>query len=168
MNEFIKCFKNYSVFEGRARRREYWMFYLFNIIFLIAAMILDSVLGLKVGSYGYGILYILYTLAVLIPGIAVSVRRLHDVNKSGWMMFISFIPLIGAIWLFILMVRDGTVGGNQYGPDPKGSMIDNSNIYNAPIVPISNIDNNPISDVKIIKPTGMNSPVDENSSKPIV
>lgn len=95
------------------------MFTLFNIIFAIVAMILDNVLGIAMAEIGYGPLYGLYALAMLIPGLAVSVRRLHDVGKSGWMLLIALIPLIGAIWLLVLMLTDSNPGENQYGSNPK-------------------------------------------------
>ena len=119
MNWYLKVLKQYADFSGRAMRKEYWMFALFNIIFCIAAMILDNLLGLAIEGVGYGVIYILYMLAVLVPGLAVAVRRLHDVGKSGWMMFIALIPLIGAIWLLVLMVTDSKPGDNQYGANPK-------------------------------------------------
>jgi uncharacterized membrane protein YhaH (DUF805 family) len=119
MNWYLKVLKQYADFSGRARRKEYWMFALFNIIFITVAMILDNVLGLTLGELPYGVFYLLYALAVIIPGLAVSVRRLHDVGKSGWMMLIALIPIIGAIWLFVLMVTDSKSGENQYGPNPK-------------------------------------------------
>ena len=89
------------------------------MIFAIVAMILDNVLGIAMEEIGYGPLYGLYVLAMLIPGLAVAVRRLHDVGKSGWMILISLIPLIGAIWLLVLMVTDSNHGENQYGQNPK-------------------------------------------------
>ena len=119
MNWYLKVLKQYADFSGRARRKEYWMFVLFNLIFAIVAMILDNILGLTVGVLPYGVFYFLYTLAVLIPGLAVAVRRLHDVGRSGWMILIALIPLIGAIWLLVLMVADSNPGKNQYGSNPK-------------------------------------------------
>jgi uncharacterized membrane protein YhaH (DUF805 family) len=119
MNWYLAVLKNYAGFSGRARRKEYWMFVLFNMIFAIVAMILDNVFGIAMEGIGYGPLYGLYCLAIIIPSIAVGVRRLHDVGKSGWMMLISFIPLIGAIWLLVLFVTDGNQGENQYGANPK-------------------------------------------------
>lgn len=119
MNWYLHVLRNYAVFSGRARRKEYWMFALFNVLFGIALMVADNVLGLAVEEIGYGPLYGLYTLFVLLPSLAVLVRRLHDVGKSGWMVLIVFIPLIGAIWLLVLLVMDGQAGENQYGPNPK-------------------------------------------------
>jgi len=118
-NWYLKVLRQYADFNGRARRKEYWMFVLFNMIFAIAAMILDNVLGIAIKGVGYGPVYGLYTLAVLIPGLAVSVRRLHDVGKSGWMILIALIPLIGTIWLLVLIVTDSDSGENKYGTNPK-------------------------------------------------
>ena len=119
MDWYLKVLKQYADFNGRARRKEYWMFVLFNIIFGIIAMVLDNVLGLAMDSMGYGPIYLLYVVALIIPGIAVSVRRLHDLGKSGVMLFLVLIPIIGAIWLFILFLKEGEEGENEYGPDPK-------------------------------------------------
>src|SRR5512138_3214375 len=121
MSWYIAVLKKYVTFDGRARRKEYWMFALFNFIFAIVAMILDNVLGLANENTGYGVIYTLYGLAVALPGLAVSVRRLHDIGKSGWWLFIALIPLIGAIWLLVLTVTDSQPGDNQYGPNPKAS-----------------------------------------------
>jgi uncharacterized membrane protein YhaH (DUF805 family) len=112
--------KNYTVFSGRARRQEYWMFVLFNMIFGIVAMTLDNVLGIAMESLGYGPLYMVYGLVLFLPGLAVAVRRLHDVGKSGWMMLIALIPFIGAIWLLVLLSTDSNPGENQYGVNLKG------------------------------------------------
>jgi len=128
MNWYLKVIKNYAVFSGRARRKEYWMFVLFNLIFAVVVAILDNILGttIKMNMGGiqsvdlpYGYLYFAYGLAVLIPGLAVAVRRLHDVGKSGWMFLIVLIPFAGAIWLLVLMVIDSKAGENKYGPNPK-------------------------------------------------
>lgn len=127
MKWYIKVLKEFGNFRGRARRSEYWFFVLFNLIFAIAAGVLDNVLGttFKMPSeYGeiplpYGWLYLLYALVVLIPGLAVAVRRLHDVGKSGWFLLVAFIPLIGAIWLLVLMFTEGKPGTNKWGPNPK-------------------------------------------------
>ena len=120
MEYYIKALKQYVDFKGRARRKEYWMFFLFNMIFAIIAMVLDNVLGLANPMVGYGAIYGIYALATFLPGLALGVRRLHDVGKSGWMMFIALIPLIGAIWLIVLICTNGESGDNKYGADPKG------------------------------------------------
>ena len=119
MNWYLAVLKNYSGFSGRARRTEYWMFALFNLIIGVGFMILDNVAGITIGGLPYGVLYFLYAFVVLIPSLAVAVRRLHDVGKSGWMILISLIPLIGTIWLLVLLVTDSNPGENEYGPNPK-------------------------------------------------
>jgi|TARA_B110000091_G_scaffold128038_1_gene137389 uncharacterized membrane protein YhaH (DUF805 family) len=119
MNWYLKVLKEYANFNGRARRKEYWMFTLFNIIFGGIAMILDSVFGIAIEGVGYGPLYGVYVLVLFIPGLAVAVRRLHDIGKSGWMILIALIPVIGAIWILVLMVTDSNPGENLYGANPK-------------------------------------------------
>ncbi|NIJ50889.1 DUF805 domain-containing protein [Dyadobacter arcticus] len=119
MDWYLKVIRQYAVFNGRARRQEYWMFVLFNLIFAVAAIFLDNMFGITMDGIGYGPIYGLYILAVFIPGLAVAVRRLHDINKSGFMMFLALIPILGAIWLIVLMAQEGNVGPNQYGADPK-------------------------------------------------
>ena len=124
MNYYLMVLKKYAVFDGRAQRAEYWYFFLFNIIISIILSILGKAIGvfnITIGTVGseINILSLLYSLAVLIPGLAVSVRRLHDVSKSGWMILISLIPLIGTIWILVLTIRDSTPGENKYGPNPK-------------------------------------------------
>ncbi len=119
MNWYLQVLKNYTVFSGRARRKEYWMFALFNLIFVIAAMIIDNVIGTTMAGLPYGLFYFLYGLAVLIPSLAVAVRRLHDVGKSGWFLLIALIPVVGGIWLLVLFFTDGVTGQNEYGTNPK-------------------------------------------------
>lgn len=122
MNWYLKVLKQYADFSGRARRSEYWYFALFNMIFAICAIILDNVLGIDFG-FGYGPLYWLYVLAMFIPNTAVLVRRLHDVGKSGWMYFIVLIPIIGAIWLIVLLFTESQQGENKWGPNPKDTSV---------------------------------------------
>ena len=113
MNYYLEVLKKYAVFSGRARRKEYWMFVLWNfiiafIIGLLSAFVEEIIL-----------LYYLYMLAILIPSVAVAVRRLHDTNRSGWWWFISFIPIVGGIILIVFLAQDSQPGENQYGPNPK-------------------------------------------------
>ena len=89
------------------------------MIFATIAMIIDNVIGTASPVTGYGIIYGLYALVMFIPGLAVTVRRLHDVGKSGWMYLIVLIPLIGVIWLIVLVVTDSSPGENRYGISPK-------------------------------------------------
>ncbi|WP_394775200.1 DUF805 domain-containing protein [Flavobacterium sp.] len=112
-------FENYANFKGRARREEFWFYSLAGLIISIVLMIIDQVSGLTFGVAKTGILGLIYGLAVFLPGFAVSVRRLHDINKSGWLSLIILIPLIGAIWLLVLFCKEGDQGRNGYGEDPK-------------------------------------------------
>jgi uncharacterized membrane protein YhaH (DUF805 family) len=124
MKWYLKVMRdNYANFSGRARRKEYWMFTLIQISIMILLIILDGVLGLSFEIYGqdlrYGWLYAIGALIHLIPGFAVSVRRLHDVGKSGWFLLIALIPLIGSIWILVLICLDGEKSNNKWGPDSK-------------------------------------------------
>ncbi|MCC5938222.1 MAG: DUF805 domain-containing protein [Lunatimonas sp.] len=121
MKWYLKVLRQYADFNGRARRKEYWMFVLFNIVFALVAMFFDNILGLTVAELPYGVFYFAYVLAVFIPGLAAAVRRLHDIGRSGWMILIGLIPIIGGIWLLVLMVTEGTSGENKYGSDPKAT-----------------------------------------------
>ena len=119
MNWYLAVLKKYAVFDGRARRKEYWMFVLFYAIFGIVAVVLDNVFGTAGKDIGYGIIYGLYSLAMILPALGVAIRRLHDTGRSGWWLFISLIPIIGSIWLLVLLATDGQPGENKYGPNPK-------------------------------------------------
>ena len=138
MKYFIEVLKKYAKFEGRARRKEYWMFILFYSIFAIAAAVLEVILGI------YPVIYIVYILVFILPTHAVTVRRLHDTNRSGWwillfdippitmffIMFLSFdfeflfllsliILILSWAVLLIFLVQDSDVGENWYGKNPK-------------------------------------------------
>ena len=122
MNWYLKALNQYADFNGRARRKEYWMFFLFNMVFAVLASLIDIAAGTANLDSGSGLFQGIYSLAVLIPGLAVGVRRLHDVGKSGWMLLIALIPIIGAIWLLVLMVTDSKEGTNKWGENPKNVM----------------------------------------------
>ncbi|MEZ5554085.1 DUF805 domain-containing protein [Haliea sp.] len=120
MNWYLDVLKNkYAMFNGRARRKEYWFFVLFNILASIALGIVDTITGTFNDEMGVGLLGGIYWLAVLIPAIAVAVRRLHDTGRTGWWLLLAFIPVIGGLVLLIFMVFDSEPGDNQYGPNPK-------------------------------------------------
>ncbi|MDE2307798.1 MAG: DUF805 domain-containing protein [Xanthomonadaceae bacterium] len=113
---YLKCVKgHYADFDGRARRTEYWMFVLANTLIYIVMFVIGRIVGLPVIAG-------LYSLALLVPGIAVGVRRLHDTGRTGWWLLIALIPLIGTIWIIVLLALDGDQGDNPYGADPKAGM----------------------------------------------
>lgn len=119
MKYFLYCLQHYADFTGRARRSEYWYFVLFNfIVSILIGLSLGVIAGLlNVPALVY--LAYLWSLAVFIPSLAVSVRRLHDIGRSGWWLLLSLIPLVGAIILIIWYCTDSQPGANQYGPNPK-------------------------------------------------
>ncbi len=119
MNWYIEVLKKYAQFSGRSRRKEYWFFVLFNILISIGLSVIDGLLGTGNAETGYGVLGGIYSLAVLIPSLAVLVRRLHDTDRNGWWIFIGLIPVIGWIVLLVFVVQDSQPGQNQYGPNPK-------------------------------------------------
>ena len=119
MNWYLEVLKKYAVFSGRSRRAEYWYFVLVNLIVVIVLSLIDTLLGTFNVVQGVGLLSGIYGLAVLIPSLAVTVRRLHDIDRTGWWIFINLIPLIGTIVLLVFAVTDGTLGSNRYGPNPK-------------------------------------------------
>lgn len=120
-------FSQYATFTGRASRSEYWYFTLFNIITSTLLFLLGIAIGAATGGsdgvpggliVGY-ILYIIYGLGVLIPSLAVAVRRLHDTNNSGWLILLGLIPCVGGIVLLVFMILQGTNGENKYGDIPE-------------------------------------------------
>lgn len=119
MNWYLEVLKKYAVFSGRARRSEYWYFALFNFIISIVLTVFDIAAGSFSQETEMGLIGGIYTLAMLIPSIAVSVRRLHDTGRSGWWLLIGLIPLIGVIVLLVFAVQDSKPGQNQYGENPK-------------------------------------------------
>jgi len=121
MNWYIKVISNYTNFEGRARRKEYWMFFLINVIISAIFQVIDNTyFGMNNQLNPFGTIY---SLAVLLPSIAVAIRRMHDINKSGWYILIP-------IYNIFLLATEGDHGENQYGQDPKenehnGDLLDN-------------------------------------------
>lgn len=129
MNWMLLPYRRYAEFSGRSRRREYWMFVLF---YVLVFAVLNAVFGTNEVTrtptgFGYGsrlvggggIIGALFALGSLIPALAVGVRRLHDQDRSGWLMLLALIPILGGFALFVLMCLDGTRGPNRFGPDPK-------------------------------------------------
>jgi uncharacterized membrane protein YhaH (DUF805 family) len=113
MEWYLLALKKYSQFSGRSRRKEYWMFSLYSFAFIILLSIVESLIGLS------GVISGLYSLAVLIPSLAVFIRRLHDTNRSGWWFWIALVPLVGPIVLLVLLTQDSQPESNQYGDNPK-------------------------------------------------
>lgn len=120
MDAVKSVYSNYFNFQGRARRSEYWFFYLFAVIVSVVALILIVSTG-ETGAGIFGRVYGVFILGALIPQLAVAVRRLHDTDRSGWWLLIGLIPLVGFIVLLIFMVGDSKPGANKYGPNPKGA-----------------------------------------------
>ena len=114
MEHFTNALKNhYADFNGRVTRTQYWMFVLFYVIFYVAISLID-------GFITGGILTMIYSLALLVPCIAIAARRLHDTGRSGWWQLIALIPLIGTIILIVFLVLDSE-GDNRFGPNPKAA-----------------------------------------------
>ena len=101
--------ERYAKFDGRAGREEFWLFVLANIVIYIALLILAQISGIFIA------LYFLYWLATIVPSLAVAIRRLHDTDKSGWLLLVGLIPLVGFIILLVFYIQEGTEGPNQYG-----------------------------------------------------
>ena len=110
---YVGVLKRYAEFDGRARRREFWMYFLVNLAIAIGLTLVSRMLGL------FGFLRIIYSLATLVPSLAVGARRLHDTGKSGWWLLLGLIPVLGGIALLVMMAMEGEAGDNPYGPNPK-------------------------------------------------
>jgi len=127
MDSFLEAVRKYAEFSGRSRRKEYWMFTLFTLLIYcglaIAGVLLASMVS-NSGNSATGMIFLaplyLFMLAMLIPSLAVCVRRLHDIGKSGWWYFISLVPFVGGLILLVFMCMDSEPGTNLYGPNPKG------------------------------------------------
>jgi uncharacterized membrane protein YhaH (DUF805 family) len=113
------CLNKYADFTGRARRSEYWWFIVFTAVASTVAGILDALIGTQFGSTG--VVQVLVTLALLVPGLAVSVRRLHDVGQTGWWVLLLLIPVLGALVLIVAFYIRDSAPDNQYGPSPKSA-----------------------------------------------
>ena len=124
MDWYLDILKNhYADFDGRARRREYWMFTLVNFGVYVAIAVLSAIVGAVSDTLGMLVMliYVVFALAVMVPSIAVAVRRLHDTGKTGWLLLIGLIPLVGLVLIYFMIV-EGDPGPNEYGPDPKSDV----------------------------------------------
>jgi uncharacterized membrane protein YhaH (DUF805 family) len=118
MNAYTYCMRRYADFSGRASRSEYWFFVLgFLIVYAVCFAIDYGVFG--IGPSGIPPLTLIAYLLHFVPGLAVLIRRLHDIDRSGWWMLISLVPVIGGIWLLVLLCTEGTYGPNRFGPGPE-------------------------------------------------
>lgn len=108
MNEFVDAFKKYAEFNGRATRREYWMFFVVNFVIILGLIFVDLIIGFPILGFAY-------SLAVIVPSISIAVRRLHDIGKPGVYWFVTLIPFVGTIWFIILMATESDMN-NEYGP----------------------------------------------------
>ncbi|MCF3960864.1 DUF805 domain-containing protein [Streptomyces fuscigenes] len=114
MHWYVEAFRKYAVFSGRAGRREYWMFFLVNVVVGIVLGVLDLAIHSQIPAGVYG-------LATLLPSLAVGCRRLHDTDRTGWWQLLLLIPLLGSIALIVLCAVEGTQGSNRHGPRPVAS-----------------------------------------------
>ncbi len=119
MNWYLIALKKYAVFSGRSRRKEYWYFYLFYILFIFVLTFIDVMIGTYDEVAEIGLFAGIFILFMLIPLLAASVRRLHDTDRSGWWLLINLIPLIGVIVFTVFTLQDSKPGENQYGSSPK-------------------------------------------------
>jgi len=123
MKWFLDALRSkYATFTGRARRKEYWYFVLFYVLAFIVLLVVDGVTGTLDEEAGIGLLSAIFVLATIIPLLAVTVRRLHDTDRSGWWVLINLVPIIGGIVLLVFTLLDSQPGANRFGPNPKGVM----------------------------------------------
>lgn len=130
MEWMILPFKRYADFAGHSRRKEYWMFFLLNLIIYVVLMGATGGFGMMTdpmaaasGAGGFSMAVLLYALIVFIPALAVQVRRFHDQDKSGWFVLLNFIPFVGALIVIVFMCLEGTRGANRFGGDPKAEEV---------------------------------------------
>lgn len=140
MKWYLNAFKNYANFNGRSSRTAYWMFGVFNITFAIIAFAIDLTFDIGFKKYGFGLLYCLYALVSFIPGLALAIRRLHDVNKSGWYFLLAIVPLLN-IYLIVLFCTKSDEESNDYGDKPVnsdiGEFIPNNKTINSTIIVVT-------------------------------
>lgn len=120
MNWYLEVLKKYVILEGRAQRQEYWYFILCNLVITVVLMGIDMLIGQFNELTGLGLLSGIYTMLVMLPGLSVTVRRLHDTGRSGWWALLGIIPLLGGLVLLVFMALDSEPGPNRFGPNPRG------------------------------------------------
>jgi uncharacterized membrane protein YhaH (DUF805 family) len=119
MNWVFAAIKKYTVFQGRARRSEFWFFFLFVMVGVFVLAIIDNLIGIASQSTGIGLFSVLFLLSMLLPSIAAQIRRLHDTGRSGWWSLVNVIPYVGSIILLVLLALPGEEGANKWGENPK-------------------------------------------------
>mgnify|MGYP006288351715 CR=1 FL=1 len=121
MSWFLAVLRQYATLRGRARRKEYWMYLLVYVGLYILLMLVDALTGTFDLESERGLLSGLFMLGTVVPSIAVAVRRLHDIDRSGWWLLLGLVPLVGQIVLLYFLIQEGDEGDNTYGPDPKAA-----------------------------------------------
>ena len=114
MNFYVDCWKKFATFSGRSRRKEFWLFWLINVAINYGLQLI----AVPLGTIGM-VIVLLFSLAILVPSLAVAARRMHDIGKSGWWVLINLVPLIGSIWFIVLAAKDSVAGSNKWGDCPK-------------------------------------------------
>jgi uncharacterized membrane protein YhaH (DUF805 family) len=123
MHWYTDVIRRYADFDGRSGRPEFWWYQLFNlIVYIVVVAIVSVVAGFSTGQLAAD----LYSLAVLLPGLGVGIRRLHDINRSGWWLVLGIIPIVGAIVLIVFAATAGTPGPNRYGAPPSGNLAESA------------------------------------------
>ena len=125
MKYFINCFKQYAITDGRARRREFWILAIVMTVLLAITHFIDGKTGYTIGNSGAGYLSLAVFAVFFLPALSVTIRRLHDIGRSGWWLLAGVIPIIGWLILFIFICLDGQYGENRFGEDPKSRAADN-------------------------------------------
>lgn len=119
MNWFLIAVEKYATFSGRSQRAEYWYYILFYLLLLVGLSYIDRLTGTYNELFGVGLLSGVCALGLMMPSLAVAIRRLHDTGRSGWWLLLGLIPLVGSLILLIFYVQDSQPGENAYGPNPK-------------------------------------------------
>ena len=117
MSWYLRVLKQYAVFRGRARRKEFWLFWLVHLLIMIAVSFVDAALG--TAEEDVGPVFLAYYALTFLPSLAVSVRRLHDTGRSGWWILLNAVPVVGSLVVLAFSAMDGVPGDNEYGPSPK-------------------------------------------------
>lgn len=138
MKLYLHAFRNFTNFNGRASRTQYWMFLVFNTTFAILCYTVDLLFNIGFKEYGFGPFYLLYVIIAFLPGLALTVRRLHDVDRNGYFILIALLPVLGFIWLLVLFLMKGNEDENDYGEKPIneniGSFINDDKTNNSILI----------------------------------